>query len=308
MDATRALLDQLMGPNRNKIDGSDEPEAKWDDDKTCPYFLCGFCPHGLFKNTKEDLGSCPLLHSPALKEEFQKQPESTKNRYMVRYMRKLEGLLARGDARISRAKDRLELAPPPSDPQTVRHRKQISELEEQISELDKEVEELGEQGKVREAEEKLQKMEVLNNQLASVQEMMLQNVNKEEDKSDLKPLVVCDVCGGLIVNDTAGASKRLVAHNAGRMHQGYLKIREEVMKLRKWATEAEVTRDDGRSRSMERHRSSKGSRDRSRRREAGGSRERSRRRRSRERRDRSRRDRDRGRRRRDRSYDRSRRR
>jgi len=90
MDATRALLDQLMGPNRNRIQGDDTPETRWDDDKTCPWHLCGFCPHGLFKNTKEDLGTCTLLHSPMLKAEFTKQPEHIRRKYKMKYLRFLE--------------------------------------------------------------------------------------------------------------------------------------------------------------------------------------------------------------------------
>ena len=101
LSATRALLDQLMGPNRNKTqDGDASSESRWDDDNVCPWFLCDFCPHDLFKNTKEDLGPCPHLHSPTLKEEFCKQPEKTRNRYYMRYLRFLEGLMSKGTSFI----------------------------------------------------------------------------------------------------------------------------------------------------------------------------------------------------------------
>lgn len=294
MDATRALLDQLMGPNRNRIQGDDSPATTWDDEKTCPWDLCGFCPHGLFKNTREDLGSCPLLHSPMLKAEFTKQPENVRRRYKKKYLRFLESLLSRGESRIARAKDRLEAKTPHSDPTSVRQRKQIADLEAEISILDREIENLGEQGKVRMAEDALKKMENLNKQLAHLQEALVQHVKEEENKAEDEALIVCDVCGGLIKQE--GDSKRYTAHQNGRLHTGYLKIRAEVESLKKELDEGEGDFDRVGVEDRDRDRSR---RDRSR------SRERSRRDRDRSRRDRDydrrdRRDRDRGRRRRDR--------
>ena len=75
MDETRALLDQLMGPNRNL--GSDEQpvsQANWRDDDVCPYYLCGFCPNDLFVNTKSDLGPCEYMHDDHLVAQFKKEP------------------------------------------------------------------------------------------------------------------------------------------------------------------------------------------------------------------------------------------
>jgi len=285
MDATRALLDQLMGPNRNRIQGDDTPETRWDDEKTCPYHLCGFCPHGLFKNTKEDLGSCTLIHSPMLQAEFASQPENVRRKYKMKYLRFLESLLSRGDSRILRAKDRLEAKTPHSDPTSVRQRKQIAELEAEISILDREIENLGEQGKVRMAEDALKKMENRNKQLAHLQEALVQHVKREESNQEEEALVVCDVCGGLIKSE--GDSKRYTAHQNGRLHTGYLKIREEITALRKWAEENDFDKmsssavDEGRerrrSRSRERSRRSDRDRDRSRRDRDGDRRDRGRR-------------------------------
>jgi len=231
------------------------------------------------------------MHSPMLKEEFQKQPEHVRRKYKMKYLRFLESLLARGDSRILRAKDRLEAKTPHSDPTSVRQRKQIAELEAEISVLDREIENLGEQGKVRMAEDALKKMENLNKQLAHLQEALVQHVNREENNQEEEALVVCDVCGGLIKSE--GDSKRYTAHQNGRLHTGYLKIREEVNTLRKWAEENDFDKmgadEDHRSR-----------RDRSRSRDRRRDRDRSRRDRDYDRRDRgrdrSRRDRDRSRR------------
>merc|ERR1719173_272291 len=245
----------------------------------------------VYSNTKEDLGTCTLLHSPMLKAEFTKQPEHVRRKYKMKYLRFLESLLARGDSRILRAKDRLEAKTPHSDPTSVRQRKQIAELEAEISVLDREIENLGEQGKVRMAEDALKKRENLNKQLAHLQEALVQHVKREENNQEEEALVVCDVCGWLIKSE--GDSKRYTAHQNGRLHTGYLRIREEVNTLRKWAEENDFDKmwadEDHRSR-----------RDRSRSRDRRRDRDRSRRDRDYDRRDRgrdrSRRDRDRSRR------------
>merc|ERR1711997_1411237 len=110
--------------------------------------------------------------------------------------------MSKGDARIVRAKERLELQTPQnfSDPALIRQAKQIQELESEISSLDKKCETLGEQGKVQEAQDTLIKQENLKKQLVLLKE---QHKNRgERTEQQAKPLVVCEICGGFIVSDT----------------------------------------------------------------------------------------------------------
>jgi len=77
MDAMRAMLDELMGKERNvPLTERNTHALTWDDPGVCKYQLCGPCPSKLFKNTKSDLGkwawwcaalvstSCTVLLSP----------------------------------------------------------------------------------------------------------------------------------------------------------------------------------------------------------------------------------------------------
>ena len=70
MDAQRALLDSLMGKNRN-LGADEKPQKKlrFDDKEVCQWYNLAFCPHDLFVNTRRDLGPCPNEHDPKLKEE-----------------------------------------------------------------------------------------------------------------------------------------------------------------------------------------------------------------------------------------------
>eukprot|EP01113_Clastostelium_recurvatum_P029364 TRINITY_DN3542_c0_g1_i1.p1 TRINITY_DN3542_c0_g1~~TRINITY_DN3542_c0_g1_i1.p1 ORF type:complete len:126 (-),score=30.19 TRINITY_DN3542_c0_g1_i1:165-512(-) len=65
----RKMLDSLMGPNRNG-DATEEKRSYTDPD-VCKLFLLGLCPHELFNNTKNDLGTCPLVHHEGLKVEYE---------------------------------------------------------------------------------------------------------------------------------------------------------------------------------------------------------------------------------------------
>ena len=69
MDSTRALLDELMGKDRNvPLSERKVKELRFTDSIVCKYELAGLCPFTLFKNTKSDLGKhylSPLLRSTA---------------------------------------------------------------------------------------------------------------------------------------------------------------------------------------------------------------------------------------------------
>lgn len=63
MENARALLDELMGADRNVVKGVDYvPKITFESEHVCRYYLVDFCPHELFTNTKSDLGICKRLH------------------------------------------------------------------------------------------------------------------------------------------------------------------------------------------------------------------------------------------------------
>ena len=57
MDETRAMLDELMGRDRNvPLDERSTKPLEFSDREVCKYDLAGLCPYGLFRNTRSDLG------------------------------------------------------------------------------------------------------------------------------------------------------------------------------------------------------------------------------------------------------------
>jgi hypothetical protein len=60
VDATRALLDELMGKERNvPLMERSNRELTFSSPEVCKYAIAGLCPYGLFRNTKSDLGAPP---------------------------------------------------------------------------------------------------------------------------------------------------------------------------------------------------------------------------------------------------------
>lgn len=110
MDAQRALLDELMGRNRD----GDKPEEDITDfrhSRVCKRYLCGLCPHDLFQNTKMDLGECANLHLPKLRLQFERERLAQPDRdisYDQELERDLIKFISEVEKKIQRAQRRLE--------------------------------------------------------------------------------------------------------------------------------------------------------------------------------------------------------
>ena len=118
MDSQRALLDSLMGINRNN-DREQDDVRNYRDERVCKFFLLGLCPHGklsfqrlvsfkhysdifvadLFGNTKMDLGLCEKIHSEDLKCDFERNPVE-KSQYEAMLERELTSYISEADRKI----------------------------------------------------------------------------------------------------------------------------------------------------------------------------------------------------------------
>nr|KJB51429.1 hypothetical protein B456_008G215900 [Gossypium raimondii] len=209
MDAQRALLDELMGTARNLTEEEKKGyrELRWDDKEVCAFYMVRFCPHDLFVNTRSDLGLCPRVHDPKLKESFEKS--SRHDAYVPKFEAELakfcEKLVMDLDRRVRRGRERLaqEVEPAPPAPLSAEKSEQLSVLEEKIKNLLEQVESLGEAGKVDEAEALMRKE---------------------------KKMALCEVCGSfLVAND---AAERTQSHVTGKQHIGYGMVRDFISEFK----------------------------------------------------------------------------
>ncbi|KDN53433.1 LUC7-domain-containing protein [Tilletiaria anomala UBC 951] len=229
----RIMLEKLMGPEAM---GTATENLHFTDVKVCKNFLCGVCPHDLFSNTKVDLGPCPKSHNPRLKDEYN-AALAKKERYPtfeLEHEQNVISFMADIDRKIAANKRRLDQTPEETAKFSNLMR-EIGEVESAVQAAMAEVERLGEEGEVEASLQELAKAEALKEEKAQ-KERELQQLNESAGASGHQKLRVCDVCGAYL--SILDSDRRLADHFGGKMHLGYLKLRQMI-------TEFEQKRADG---------------------------------------------------------------
>ncbi|CAH1794880.1 unnamed protein product [Owenia fusiformis] len=321
----KAMLDQLMGTGR---DGENNKyKVRFDDPKVCKSFLLSCCPHDILASTRMDLGECSSIHDLALRADYEKASKSQDYYFDIDAMEHLSNFIGECDKRTEQAKRRLKETQEELTDEGSLKADIIHALGEQIGTKMARAEELGAQGNVEESMKIMEEMEELKKQKTQAEEYRNSMPASTYQQQKLRVCEICSAYLGIHDND-----RRLADHFGGKLHLGFIEIREKLAKLkekvadrrlqremereqRKLEREAEderrkAERSRSRSRSKSKRRRSRSrSRSRSRKhRSRSRSKDRHRRKRSRSRsRDRRRRSRSRDRRRRSRSRDRRRR-
>ncbi|XP_058102480.1 uncharacterized protein LOC131246397 isoform X3 [Magnolia sinica] len=144
--------------------------------------------------------------------------------------------------------------------------------QEMINEKLKKAEDLGEQGMVDEAQKALEEAEALK-KLGARQEPILDS--SKYTAADVRitdqKLRVCDICGAFL--SVYDSDRRLADHFGGKLHLGYMQIREKLQELqeeRNKSRKVDRLEDDRRSKERSRDRDRAVSRDRERERDDRG--------------------------------------
>jgi len=232
MDEQRKILDALMGANRN---GEPVDQKSFTDEDVCKFFLVGFCPVELFINTKMDVGECKKLHQEALKDEYDEARKKKDYGYDLELERELEGIISDCDRKINNARKRLE------HNQEVEKQHNAAEEDEHAPEIErllKKVEELGEEGQVDESMKVMEQVNVLRAQQTTERAKkaaingptLIPALEIGPPSNQQQKLRVCDVCAALL--SIVDSDRRLADHFGGRLHLGYVKVREKLAELR----------------------------------------------------------------------------
>ncbi|XP_028989935.1 putative RNA-binding protein Luc7-like 1 isoform X1 [Betta splendens] len=291
----RALLDQLMGTAR---DGDETRQrVKFTDERVCKSHLLNCCPHDILSGTRMDLGECTKIHDLALRADYEIASKERDLFFELDAVDHLESFIADCDRRTELAKKRLAETQEEISAEVAAKAEKVHELNEEIGKLLAKAEQLGAEGNVDEAQKVLQEVEKVRTRKKDAEEEYRNSMPASSFQQ--QKLRVCEVCSaylGLHDND-----RRLADHFGGKLHLGFIQIREKLDQLKKTVVDKQEKRNQERlkrreerekeermkkrtrSRSRE-HRRSR-SRDRRRRRSRSASRERRRSRtRSRERR------------------------
>ncbi|XP_013783290.1 luc7-like protein 3 [Limulus polyphemus] len=241
--SAKALLDELMGRDRNlaptesKKDSQWSKDASWNNPEVCKYFLVKFCPNELFVNTKADLGICSKIHDERIRKEYEQSDRFQKMGYEDDFIKFCQGMLSDVERRIQRARKRLALGHQEggvaSMPLSKNSEEKIVVLTDRINELLIQVEELGCEGKVEEAQGIMKLVDQLKEERETLRKgsepsHWLQQT-AEIAAAQEKQMEVCEVCGAfLIVGD---AQQRVDDHLMGKQHVGYARLKSAVEEI-----------------------------------------------------------------------------
>jgi len=232
------MLDELMGRNRNANPNDKVAEVTWEDKSICPFYLCQYCPHELFTNTKADLGACPKIHDEELRKAYQQAPENHKKQNCVdEFVRFSQRMLSDLGNKIKRAKERLlltQMEQAAANGITPQQQEEIEEkiniLTDKINTLVDQAEQAGCQGDVEEAQGLLKLCDTLKQERDELkQQIGLKGLQGNGEFGPPKAMEVCETCGAfLIVGD---AVQRIDDHLMGKLHVGYARLRASVDQL-----------------------------------------------------------------------------
>ncbi|XP_033841203.1 putative RNA-binding protein Luc7-like 1 isoform X1 [Periophthalmus magnuspinnatus] len=282
----RALLDQLMGTAR---DGDETRQrVKFTDDRVCKSHLLNCCPHDILSGTRMDLGECAKIHDLALRADYEIASKERDLFFELDAVEHLESFIADCDGRTELAKKRLTETQEEISAEVAAKAEKVHELNEEIGKLLAKAEQLGAEGNVDEAQKVLQEVEKVRTKKKDAEEEYRNSMPASSYQQ--QKLRVCEVCSaylGLHDND-----RRLADHFGGKLHLGFIQIREKLDQLKKIVGDKQEKRNQERlkrreerekeermkrktrSRSREREHKRSRSRDRRRRRSRSSSRER----------------------------------
>lgn len=256
----RALLDQLMGTSR---DGDETRQrVKYSDERVCKSHLLDCCPHDILAGTRMDLGECTKVHDLALRADYEIACKERDPFFELDAMDHLESFIAECDRRTDLAKKRLAETQEEISAEVSIKAERVHELNEEIGKLLAKAEQLGAEGNVDEAQKVLMEVEAVRTLKREAEEEYRNSMPASSFQQ--QKLRVCEVCSaylGLHDND-----RRLADHFGGKLHLGFIQIREKLEHLQKAVAEKQAKRNQERLKRREREergsrRSKSGSRD-----------------------------------------------
>jgi len=260
-DQMRAMLDQLMGTGRNGE--NNRYHVRFSDPKVCKSFLLGCCPHEILSSTRMDLGECPKIHDLALRADFEHASKTRDYFYDIDAMEQLEAFISDCDRRTEMAKQRLLETQEELSAEVAEKANVVHEYAEEIGKKLAKAEALGAEGLVDESLKLMEEIEELRKKKAEAEEVYRNSMPASSYQQ--QKLRVCEVCSAYLgIHDN---DRRLADHFGGKLHLGFITIREKLAELKKSVEErrtAKRAENRDRDRDRDRDRGDREDRDRDR--------------------------------------------
>ncbi|KAG9511393.1 putative RNA-binding protein Luc7-like 1 [Fragariocoptes setiger] len=269
----RAMLDQLMGTARDGQE-SQKLHLHFTDPRVCKSFLLDCCPHDVLASTRMDLGSCSKVHDPALRADYESASKERDYLYELDALDHLQSFVNDADKKTDLAKKKLAETQEVLTSEATAQLNKIHDLTEQIGKKLAESEKESAEGNAEAGAKCLEEVEKIKKEKSLAEKEYHQSMPSSINQQH--KLRVCEVCSaylGISDND-----RRLADHFGGKLHLGFITIRERLEDLKRVVEEKrrKGLLPDPKSSYSERNRSRRNRRHRRRRRGTSRSRSRSR--------------------------------
>ncbi|XP_051538216.1 putative RNA-binding protein Luc7-like 1 isoform X4 [Myxocyprinus asiaticus] len=189
-----------------------------------------------------DLGECSKIHDLALRADYEIASKERDLFFELDAVDHLESFIADCDRRTELAKKRLAETQEEISAEVAQKAEKVHELNEEIGKLLAKAEQLGAEGNVDEAQKILQEVEKVRIRKKDAEEEYRNSMPASSFQQ--QKLRVCEVCSaylGLHDND-----RRLADHFGGKLHLGFIQIREKLEQLKKTVQEKQEKRNQER--------------------------------------------------------------
>lgn len=229
----RAMLDGLMGTAR---DGSDakRQHLHFTDPRVCRAFLLDCCPHDIFASTKLELGECPKVHDPALRADYILANKTEDYMYEVSALERLQAFVNEADKKTEYLKRKLAETQEELTAEETNKLNRVHDLTEKLGKKLAQVDKAEADGDLEAKQKFLEESERIKKERSQA-EVEYRQVSRPASSHQQQNLRVCDVCSAYLgINDN---DSRLADHFGGKLHLGFITVREKLEDLKKRCAE-----------------------------------------------------------------------
>ncbi|MEJ1280760.1 hypothetical protein NN561_011706 [Cricetulus griseus] len=192
--------------------------------------------------TRMDLGECLKVHDLALRADYEIASKEQDFFFELDAMDHLQSFIADCDRRTEVSKKRLAETQEEISAEVAAKAERVHELNEEIGKLLAKVEQLGAEGNVEESQKVMDEVEKARAKKREAEEVYRNSMPASSFQQ--QKLRVCEVCSaylGLHDND-----RRLADHFGGKLHLGFIEIREKLEELKRVVAEKQEKRNQER--------------------------------------------------------------
>ncbi|XP_069761883.1 putative RNA-binding protein Luc7-like 1 isoform X3 [Narcine bancroftii] len=189
-----------------------------------------------------DLGECTKIHDLALRADYEIAAKERDLFFELDAMEHLESFIVDCDRRTDIAKKRLAETQEEISAEVAAKAEKVHELNEEIGKLLAKAEQLGAEGNVEESQKVMQEVERVRTKKREAEDEYRNSMPASSFQQ--QKLRVCEICSaylGLHDND-----RRLADHFGGKLHLGFIQIREKLDHLKKIVAEKQERRNQER--------------------------------------------------------------